>query len=460
MFMLPCNYTDMSQYSQERPSFENDYWVDYLFKVNNSYCFPKKDETEDLDYSYIDNKGNGHSTVVAVNRDIIRTLFSKPKLLDLYVLVMFYERTYFSPGNSTQFYTKRLESELFPITSDKSKMYNVNFIKTKTTRDYSGFFITDKIENIFTTVDKVLIQAEAIVPSYILNNDDINVTHLVLNLNKAVFLKTYSFKYIGISDIISSLGGSFRPIFFIFQFIYNFLIMFNYKAYLLNSIFQYHTSKDDSNKEYNKVNTLMNNYIVKRGSLCRRDSVHSPEKSLEKEELREINLNILKETNNEKRNNDNPTENASNKNQKTVSYKLHDSLNKIIKNREKYMIKSTDVVKAYFNSCFKIKATSKDKLLLLSESLIDTEIDFTKILKNSFDLHILKTAFIEEPLSNYITFPSLSITNPDAGLSLLTKFQSKVNYSEINEELITQLVNNDLNKIKYNKILKQIIEYQ
>ena len=92
--------------------------------------------------------------------------------------------------------------------------------------------------------------------------------------------------------------------------------------------------------------------------------------------------------------------------------------------------------------------------------MIDSEIDYTKLLKNSFDLHILKGAFIEEPLSDYITFPSLSITNPDAGLSLLTKFQRKVNYSEINEELITQLVNNDLNKNKYNKILKQIIEHQ
>ena len=92
--------------------------------------------------------------------------------------------------------------------------------------------------------------------------------------------------------------------------------------------------------------------------------------------------------------------------------------------------------------------------------MILNEIDFTKLLKNSFDLYILKNAFVEEPLSNYIAFPSLSLTNPDPGISLLTNFQNLINYSEINEDAINELVNKNLNKTKYKKILKQIIDFR
>lgn len=99
-------------------------------------------------------------------------------------------------------------------------------------------------------------------------------------------------------------------------------------------------------------------------------------------------------------------------------------------------------------------------MLLLSESLISREIDFTRILKNSFDLHILKNAFIEEPLSNYISFPSLSLTNSEEGILLLTKLQSEFNYSEMTEEIVSKLVNKDLENKKYNRILKHIIEYR
>ena len=110
----------------------------------------------------------------------------------------------------------------------------------------------------------------------------------------------------------------------------------------------------------------MNNYHVRSESISRKATIHSPEKSFQKEELCEVNQKILKATNHNKANNNNPT-------------------------------------------------ASKDKLLLLSESLIDSEIDFTKILKSSYEFHILNSAFIEESLSNYITFASLSISNQDQG---------------------------------------------
>lgn len=293
-YMKPCNYTDIRKYKNHKNDlYENNYWEDYLSKVNSSYCFPNKNEVEDSNYSYIDDKGNGHSTVLAINRSITKTLLSKSRLLNINMLVMFYERTYFTPGNSTQFYTKRLEYELFPLSEDKMKIYNVNFIKTKTTRDYSEFFMTNEFEDIFITVEKVFIQAEVFIPSFILNSDNANISNLVLNLNKSAFLKIYSFKYIGISDIISSLGGSFKPIFFIFKFIYILISMFNYKAYLLNSIFQYHTSNEESNIEYKKINTLMTIIQERRNSLFPKTSIDYGEKSFHKEDNCELSQRKL-----------------------------------------------------------------------------------------------------------------------------------------------------------------------
>jgi hypothetical protein len=52
--------------------------------------------------------------------------------------------------------------------------------------------------------------------------------------------------------------------------------MFNYKAYLLNSIFQYHTSPEDSNIHYKNISTILDKVQLKKSTKIQKVNIDSP----------------------------------------------------------------------------------------------------------------------------------------------------------------------------------------
>ena len=459
-FAERCNMAKLKTLSNNADPSEKEYWADYLKKAQNAFCIPQhEDLSKDKHYANIGDDASGHLTMLAINTNVIDAINKNNKNFNVnfIMLMMFYEKTYFTPGNKDQFYTKKLEYELFPVTPDKIRMYNVNFIRTETERDYSQLFFQNIISDSFITMDKVFLQGEDTKPKS--TGLSFSFPNLVIFLNKVPINKTMSFKYTSISDIISDLGGSFDLIFVIFQIFHNFLTTYNYEAFLLNSVFQYHTSIEDSNIQYNRISTFMSKLKTRRSTILEK-SINSPEIK-PRESVNDASQRKIKDESIVKDDSIALEENQENDNNKKDEFEIKKnilpSISKLIKNRESYQIKPFDIIKASYNTFFN-KATSKDKLISISQSLIENEIDFTKILKNSFDLHILKRAFIEEPLCNYITFPSMSITNPNPGIVLLTKLQTQVDYSEINEDFVKELVKKDLDKNKYNTIFQQIIE--
>ena len=454
-FTEKCNITNIEAYAEQRKTetnnIEEEYWEDYIKKAKNSFCLPQRE----VDYTNKYDNGDEKLTVLSVNLDVVSAIKTKyPSLVNLIVMVMFYPKTYFTPGDSQRFYTKRVEFEVFSLETDKIKLYYASFQKTKTERDYSEFFFPNVIEDEFITADKVFLQGEA-------NRDIKGIPCLLLYLNKNPFSVIYSFKYTSISDVISSLGGSFDLIFVVFQIIHNYITTFNYKAYLLNSIFSFHCSNIENNAIYNKINT----FVLKNQTTRRNSKFPEITKAIESPEKIKENQEEAKNDESGRKINDSLSVDIERKENKSIHIhqielqnNLRPSIQKLVSNRTKYEIKPYDVLTAYINQLRK-KPSEKDKIILLSESIIEEQIDYAKILKNSFDLFILKEAFIEKPFSNYITLPSLSISNTTPTISLLEEFQNDRGYEKISEELINELILKDLDKHKYSKILKQIIDF-
>lgn len=68
-------------------------------------------------------------------------------------------------------------------------------------------------------------------------------SHLFLVLDISKKKKIYQYKYLGITDIISDLGGSFDIYVFLITIINKILSGFQYKSFLINSIFSFHYIK-------------------------------------------------------------------------------------------------------------------------------------------------------------------------------------------------------------------------
>ena len=365
-YAIKCDSNKLREISTSQIENEKDgntltFWNNILKQAETSYCLPEGDEP---DYTNIDENGNGRIQVITVDNDNLTRLnnkYGKNSSLRLFFLFVFYSKVYFTPGSSEGFYTKRLEYEVFPLQTDRKLMYIMEFQNIQTTRDYSEFFLVNKKENEFISVDKTKAYASVEV------NDILESLFppLTIQFTKVPIMKLYTFKYSTISDIISSLGGSFDIIFFSIQLIHNFNTHFNYKAFILNSVFMYHTT----NQEPRNTNLEINN-IVKQST--------------------KVSVN------------DNQSR------YKLNSEDLNSELTRILSNRVKYTIKATDIVKSYYNTMTR-KNTVKDDLITKSEELISKQIDFTEIIKSSLDLSMMKTAFYEKDISDYFTFPSINL---------------------------------------------------
>ena len=364
---------------------------------------------------------------------------------NMFLLIMYYPQTYLTPGNNAKFYTKRLEWQLFFLSPETSKMYNIDFQRKITNKIFNTFYYDNNQIDYFYSMDKNYLTGE--VDTKYMNYLPGGKPSLILYINKTIYTRIYYFKFTTLNDIISNIGGSFELIYLMLSILNSIFTNFSYHAFLLNSIFKFHTSKDS----HEKTVTILRNYskYLKDYDLIEKKTFH---------DLTNRKLNVSREV--AKDENVVNNKNVINKSTQHVinsEYKLRIGLLEIIKGRHSYKVSSYDVFIAKLNDIIG-KTTIKDKLILLSSTIVQQSLDYNTIVKCVLDIETLKDLVIDEDFTNYLTFPSLNISKPTSSIKMLSKLTTKLNYECINVKLIDNLLDKDLSKEGYKKIIQNIAE--
>ena len=447
-FTEKCNMTDIEILSKNDTftgGIEDDYWKEIKKNAVRSYCFPKNNNT----YANSDNQNNGRTIMINVHSNILDQLSAYSNYTSkMFLLIMYYPQTYLTPGNNAKFYTKRLEWQLFFLSPETSKMYNIDFQRKTTNKIFSTYFFDNNQLDYFFSMDKNYLTGE--VETKYMNYLPGGKPSLILYINKTIYTKIYNFKFTTLNDVISNIGGSFELIYLMLSIVNSVLTKFSYHAFLLNSIFKFHTSND----LHEKTATILRNYskYFKEHDVNEKKTYH---------DLSEREINVSREVpNNENVENKRNTKNLMIKStQQTINtdYKLRIGLLEIIKGRNSYKISSYDAFIARLNDIIG-KTTIKDNLILLSSSIDQQSLDFNAIVKSVLDIETLKDLVVDEDFANYLTFPSLNISKPTSSIKMLSKLTTKLNYDSINVKLIDNLMDKDLSKEAYKKIIQNIAE--
>lgn len=410
------------------PNYENDkeYYDNILSIASFSYCMPSNDNL----YTSLNSKSYGQLLTVSILKQADTTLRSlyPDKLLGL---LMYYEKRYINQDTTKkdQFFIKKLEYEYFPFSNEENKIsiYNLFFEKVQYIRDYSLFLFYGTInEDNFHSLQKNVFNGNT-------KSSNTQITSLFIMLNKSTLSRVFNFQFTSLSDCLSAFGGTYEIIFILVETFYVFFFSFDYKAYLINSVFSFHAEDEESKQSARKVSAAFGNNINNFQSNTNREN---------KNTISELDR-IVK------------GDGTTNRLPEISQIELKICLNKILLKRQPYSINSIDTLKAAFNQ-IRNKESEKDKLINLLDIVIQENIDFVKIIKNSLDIYALKETIIEKPLINFITFPSLNINNCSNSIKYINSFNMNDNFNKLDVLAIDDLVSKDFSERKYKVILKKI----
>lgn len=102
---------------------------------------------------------------------------------------------------------------------------------------------------------------------------------------------------------------------------------------------------------------------------------------------------------------------------------------------------------------FSLTLSTKQKIILKSNDLIDLNLQYSNFPKLSMDFFILKSFIYESKYRRYVTFPSLNVEKIESldMLSLLDTSQTKIEWG--NESIIKSMSEENLEDRKYKKLL-------
>ena len=74
-------------------------------------------------------------------------------------------------------------------------------------------------------------------------------------------------------------------------------------------------------------------------------------------------------------------------------------------------------------------------------------------------MFILKDALIEDKFHSLLSIPSLNISKEEQSIKLLKKLQNNEKSSHLDPNIVSNFLEQDLNKMKYNKILSNLVDF-
>lgn len=411
-----CNLTSISSFLKKMNktnstlfNIEREFWEEYYKKAKDSFCFNQLSKDHENFHIRRDDNTKGRYIFILFSSkisDYIKNIAGNPFILSF--VSFSYPKYYLSASEKNKQYTKDLDIILFPIESTPNiYFYDIFFNSFDIISDYSEFFVENQKEAKYYTIDYYNFRGSINAELLDASNTDYNRLILILNMNK--IKKIYKYKYLGITDIISNLGGSFQIYFILISFIHTLLSQFHYKAFLINSIFSFHYNNTVSRKET-------------------------------KNKFLRINSNSL------------PLRSMSLENKKTL---VNDLVEDYIKSKEKTIITAKEIFYSSISSFFQPESV-KNKIINKCSEVLDQQYEYSNIIRLLLENYIQNEMILNSSLQRFLHFPSINLSKGGYSLSLLNKVMMK--RDDVQYDDVKMLLDKYKNQDKYLKLFKLFME--
>lgn len=411
-YIQMLNATNSSQFNLEKEFFES-----FIEKSKTSFCFNQTKEDIELFHIKTDSNLKKRYLILLFQSSLISDMksYSNNTFILPFVCLRF-PKYYFSVSEKNKQYTKDLVFELFPITTKAEiHFYDIFFNSFDIISDYSEFFIENQQEKTFYSLENISFRGS--VDSGFFDNLNITYNSLNLVLNMSKMKRIFQYKYIGITDIISDIGGSFEIYFILISFIHKVLSQFHYKSFLINSIFAFHVNKESNFEE----------------NVKRLNTVKSAATFSERRKGR-WNSSVPLETKKEL---------------------VDDIVKTYIHSKEKVFISAKDVLYTSFRKIFNMQ-TVKNKIISKCVRILSIQYEYSNIIRLLLEDYIQKELILDESLQKFMHFPSINLSNEKYSLGLLSKVIKK--REEIQFSDVKLLIDKNINQKKYMRLFEFFME--
>lgn len=414
--MRRCNTTEINMYltnltNSDMKKYENekDFWNLYIKQAKNSYCFEQN--TSQLSIFTKDSQ-TYDNIMLGLHTNLSSSLYS---------LVIKYPKYYFTPDNKYQQYIMDMETLSFSFPSEKTVfLYSLFFNTIQIISDFSEYFVTNIKKISYIQFEKTSIYNSGLLDAETYKSLPLN---MILQINQTSKSVVFNYKYQGLGYLIAYIGGAFQVYTLIISVIYKGIVLFSYKAYLLNLVFSFHFNTEKSEKQESPLKNKENQY--------KNLKTFSQIEKIEKIEGQSFDLNLKKE-------------------------KVHEKLRLFLDNKDKYCVSSKDVFSGYLNLLLKRKGDVKERILMKYIDLLNSQYDYSNIVKNSLEAYIHKKIIVDSALFKFLLFPSVNLSNPKGSISFVERIIQSKN-DEIQFEDVKNLLEKDLRKEKYVKLFEMFM---
>lgn len=423
--LFPCNLTMIQDTIMKlnvtdpfKFSIEKEYWKEYIRKAQSSYCFNQNNIKNEY-ILYNENK----YIVLAITSELDSILTKAIPVISFIPFVSILYPKYILTASNVNIYIKDIDYLLFPVPKHSSiNAYEIFFNSFKIVSDYSEFFIENKVERVFYSIDSPFYRGSVEVGES-LKEMKIVYSSLLILLNMSKLSRIYQYKYVGIGDILSELGGSFQIYYLLISILYGGVIKFSYQSYLLNSIFSFHVSQSKGQGQRHNTNTKENqNEYSKIKYSTKISHVHT---------------------------------NSSLKMKKTmVKSRIEEYLNK----KEKRIITTKQVFMSFINKILNKQSVSQ-KIITNCLFLLESQFDYSKIIQLFLEDFIQKEIIMDDSLHKFMNFPSINLENYEFSIRLIEKIMKlgKGNENILLDD-VEKLIDKDHRKNKYSKLFDLFME--
>lgn len=178
-----------------------------------------------------------------------------PELQNLFSILIFkviYKEYIIDRNNYDSPYKVIWDEKYFAVNSDKLQAYNFNLMNYYIDVYNPSFIFQIKRDTLdFGVIDYISDYIDTVIPEIFL--DVLHVPNLLISFIPTYQDKIIEIKYTTYDELLSTLGGTFAVITFIFQYIHEYLYDCIFKAEIINSVFMFH-SNDYDYISNNKIN--------------------------------------------------------------------------------------------------------------------------------------------------------------------------------------------------------------
>lgn len=222
--LFRCSEKDLNDSGIKKEKFSSDYYNSLFSEY--SLCIKSASNTKSFSFN---NNKNLAITLHNINTDA-DLIFTEIYIKESELVYNNYENPVITKWNLKSFYTTKGNTMHNIILKKNTYSFNNLSFIFESLRDTTSYYNIDNISE-----------------GFFINTDKKNTT-IHIRIFQSLINSMIDVRYVTIDEIVSSIGGSFSVIFFIFHCIYSYFFDFLSKVDIVNSIFSYENDQHISKK--------------------------------------------------------------------------------------------------------------------------------------------------------------------------------------------------------------------